>query len=809
MKTNKDRAGNKDWLKADARVLGQILAAQNIEFALPDTTHIAEFFAETLITIPGIMSCRVCLEDVTIQKGEMGGEICEECQALQKKAAGHKEIPSYKPDFRCRLADQPGMQFNAIDSLHHHFGFFVFQIDDPDVFNVYKPFIGNLANYVAISLENRLQRDLLQEARNELEFRVAERTEELHTSNEASKDLYNNAPCGYHSLDKDGFFILINDTELRWLGYSRDEIVGKVMFRDLLTANSRKTFEANFPGFKERGWVSDLEFEMVRKDGSILPVILNATAITDSDGNYVMSRSTIFDITERKRVEEALQESGMHYRQIVDLSQDMIVIHQQGKIVFINEAGVKLSGASSPDQIIGRSVLEFVPPSRKKIAQERMQSSLAEGEKSPVYEQKLRRFDGTEIDIDVRGMPIHYRGEEAIQFVARDITERKQAEEALRKSEAGLKEAQRVGRLGSWDWDAVTDTITWSEEYYRIYGFDPNQRPPGYVEHLKAYTPESAARLDAAVKKNMETGEAYALDLELVRADGPSHWITARSETKRDANGQIVGLRGTAQDITERKRAEEEIRKLNQELEQRVIDRTAQLEAANKELEAFAYSVSHDLRAPLRHIDGFIEMLQKRTKTTLDDQSRHYMAVITDSVHKMGTLIDDLLSFSRMGRNEMFKSQVDLDELVRDVIQESRPEAEGRDIQWEISPLPWVTGDRAMLRAVLVNLVSNALKFTRPRKMARIEIGCERKNETEAVIFVRDNGVGFDMNYASKLFGVFQRLHRQEDFEGTGIGLANVHRIVGRHGGRTWAEGEIDHGATFYISLPTLKQEIS
>ncbi|MFH1985277.1 MAG: response regulator [Pseudomonadota bacterium] len=279
---------------------------------------------------------------------------------------------------------------------------------------------------------------------------------------------------------------------------------------------------------------------------------------------------------------------------------------------------------------------------------------------------------------------------------------------------------------------------------------------------------------------------------------GQERLVAWHNALLRDNNENITGTLSSGEDVTERKHTEEQIINLNRDLQKRA----AALEAANKELEGFTYSVSHDLRAPLRHIDGFLGLLKKKAGTALDDQSRHYMDTISSAANKMGLLIDDLLSFSRMGRHAMSAQPVALEPLVHNVIRELEPDAAGRDIDWRIGDLPTVLGDAAMLRMVLENLITNALKFTRPRQQAQIEIGSLSGQDAETVIFVRDNGVGFLMAYADKLFGVFQRLHRTEEFEGTGIGLANVRRIIARHGGRTWAEGGPDLGATFYFSLP-------
>ncbi len=266
-------------------------------------------------------------------------------------------------------------------------------------------------------------------------------------------------------------------------------------------------------------------------------------------------------------------------------------------------------------------------------------------------------------------------------------------------------------------------------------------------------------------------------------------------------DGKVVGIFTQGHDVTEQKKAELEVRTLNEALEQRVSERTAELQEANRELESFSYSVSHDLRAPLRHIAAFAQLLEMESGAQLGETGLDYLQTISGAAKEGGKLVDDLLNFSRMGRAELKRMTIDLNEVVGELRSELATEATGRDIEWRVGDLPSVVADPALLRGALKNLLSNAIKYTRPRARAVIEVGGESLAD-ELHFWVRDNGVGFEMAYVDKLFGVFQRLHTADVFEGTGIGLANVRRIVTRHGGRVWAEGKLDEGATFHFTLP-------
>ncbi len=380
-------------------------------------------------------------------------------------------------------------------------------------------------------------------------------------------------------------------------------------------------------------------------------------------------------------------------------------------------------------------------------------------------------------------------------------------EQRVEQRTSALRESEERFRLL---FDVVND--------YAIYMLDPDGLVLTWnagAERLKRYTGEEIigqnfasfytpeARASGKPRKELEealSNGKFEDEALRVRRDGSTFWAYNTITPMYEESGALRGFSIIARDVTERRKSEEEIRKLNQQLELRVHERTAELEATNKELEAFTYSVSHDLRAPLRHIAGFSKMLTEECGESLAPEARHYLKRIQDGVQRMGTLVDDLLNLTRIGRHELRLQVTGIASIVKDVIAELGPDVENREIDWKIGELPYVEADPALLRVVFQNLLANAVKYTRPRQKTTIEIG-RTDIDGEQVLFVRDNGVGFNMKYADKLFGVFQRLHRSEDFEGTGVGLATVHRVVQKHSGRIWAQAEIDQGATFYFTL--------
>lgn len=387
---------------------------------------------------------------------------------------------------------------------------------------------------------------------------------------------------------------------------------------------------------------------------------------------------------------------------------------------------------------------------------------------------------------------------EAFNEMLAQIQER---DAALRAAQERLNLALKSSGVGTWSWDIVNNSVIWDDYIHPLFGLKAGAFRGTYEALIGLLHPKDREHAMQQVSDSVEKDVPYDTEYRVVwPEDGSIHVLGARGKVYRDDAGRPVRLTGVCWDMTERKRAEEEVQRLNEELEQRVAQRTAELEATNKELEAFTYSVAHDLRAPLRHIQGFSDALVEDFGPQMDPGAREYLLQIVQSTQNMGRLINDLLGLAHVGRQELRLQVTGLNSLVQEVLRDLKQETNGRDIRWQVGDLPFVDCDPGLMKQVFHNLLSNAAKYTRPRHPALIDTG-QMAAGGQPVIFVRDNGVGFNMKYANKLFGVFQRLHRQEDFEGTGVGLATVQRIIHKHGGRIWAEAEIDKGATFYFSL--------
>ena len=503
------------------------------------------------------------------------------------------------------------------------------------------------------------------------------------------------------------------------------------------------------------------------------------------------------EVREPEQVEAQLQAS---LREVNDLKTALdehaivAITDPQGKITYINDKFCSISKYSRAE-LLGQDHRLINSGHHPKAFIRDLWATITHGQ---VWhgEIKNRAKDGSFYWVDTTIVPFLNEAGKPRQYIAirADITERKCAQAAQERLAALVKSSDDaiVGKTLD---GIITD---WNPGAEELFGY-PAAEAIG--QPMTLIFPPERLQEEAEILARIARGESVKhYETVRVRKDGRRLDVSVTVSPIVNQAGKIIGASKVARDITERKRVENEIKALNTQLEARVARRTAELEAANKELEAFSYSVSHDLRAPLRAINGFAGIVLEDFGPQLPEEGRHYLERVRKGGQRMGELIDDLLAFARLSRQPLNRQQVNVTQLVQDVLAEVNPSGSGRQIETRVYELPTCHGDRVLLKQVWVNLLSNAVKYTLGRAPAILEIGWEQTNG-EGVYFVRDNGVGFDMQYANKLFGVFQRLHRAEDFEGTGVGLAIVQRVIHRHGGRVWAAAEHGRGATFYFTL--------
>ena len=476
-----------------------------------------------------------------------------------------------------------------------------------------------------------------------------------------------------------------------------------------------------------------------------------------------------------------------------------------GRILDCNQAAARAYGYEDRALIIGLGAAEVSPPvqidgtSTPEAAALWIGRALSRG--SSVFEWRHQRPDGSQWDAEVTLMRFELGGRTLLQFTLIDITARRQAEAALKASEARLKEAQRVAGVGSWELDMRTQRVTWSDEMFHLFELDAVLTEPSYDNFLARVHPDDRAFVNRTYRSLVEQRKPHDVVHRLLMPDGRIKHVRQAGFTEYDGS-QPVRRVGTMQDVTAAHQAEEQLRRLNEDLEGRVSERTRELSLLNRELESFAYSVSHDLRTPLRSINGFAALLADDLGERLDAETRGHLDRIRQAANRMGQLIDAMLTLSRLNRGELRREQVDLSAMARAVAAALSADEPSRKVNWHVDEGMVVWADPDLLHAALENLLGNAWKYTRRCEQPQIRVERLPGNGNEDVFCVADNGAGFDMQFVSQLFEPFKRLHAVQDFEGTGVGLASVKRVVDRHGGWLRGEGEPGRGARFCIGLP-------
>jgi PAS domain S-box-containing protein len=601
----------------------------------------------------------------------------------------------------------------------------------------------------------------------------------------------------------DGWNIYFNQQWVDYTGLSLEESYGYGWNTPFHPDDRQRAWEA-WQRATENDEPYALECRLRRADGAFSWWLIRGVPMRDSDGKITKWFGTCTDIEQIKHAEEELRETKDHLENLIGCANAPIIVWDgDGKITRFNHAFEEIAGRNASEVL--RKGLDLLFPGDQKETSMAIVARASTGERFDLVVVPILHTSGSQRMVLWNFAPIFGtdgRTQVATIGQGQDITERKQMEDTLRESERRLSEAQKMAQLGYWIWEVKSGHVEWSEEVYRIFRLDPDEFTP-QIDSILALSPwpDDHERDQELIRKAVESHEIGMYEQRFLRPDQSIGTYQSTFQGKYDSEGNLQLIVGTIQDITERKRAEEEIRTLNADLEKRVQERTAELGAANRELESFAYSVSHDLSAPLRGIDGWSHALLEDYGEELDGTAKGYLDTIRSEAQRMAGLIDAMLQLSKVTRGEMRQEVVDLGGIARAVEKGLRDDDPGHKVDFVLSlDLEEVEGDPRLLRILLQNLLGNAWKFTRKREHARVELGVDRR-DGRTVYFVRDNGAGFDMAFASKLFQPFQRLHHTADFPGVGVGLATVQRIVQRHGGTICAEGEAGKGATFSFTL--------
>ncbi len=616
-------------------------------------------------------------------------------------------------------------------------------------------------------------------------------------------ELLDVAPASITVHDAQGRFLYANQRSFDLHGYTREEFLA-LNLHDLDAAASERLIEPRIQLLREIGQTS-FEVEHLRKDGSVLPLHVHVRAGQWRD--QAVFFSVALDISDRRRAEQALGESEKRFRSLIESSPMGFHLYRReasGRLVLVdaNPAAGRILGIDH-EPLFGRTVEEAFP----NIAETEIPARFLEvASQGGTWQTTAIGYENGEL-AGAFEVYVFQTGPGAIAVMFLESTEKRIALERLHQSEERYRTLFETMAQGVVYQDRAGAIVAANPAAGRILGLHPDDLSgrssldPAWEPIEMDGSPLAADRQPPVI--SLATGRpAHGVFGVRSLADGIRRWVHVSSQPQmRPGESEPYQVFNTITDITDLKLAQDEVRRLNAELEARVRDRTAELEAAVRELEAFSYSVSHDLRAPLRAINGFAHILMEDFADRLPAEARGHLQVVHRNARTMGELIDGLLAFSRLGRADLLHRPVDCHATVRAVLEEFEPELRGRPIEIRIGELPPCEGDPLLLKQVWANLLSNALKFTHARAAPVVEIG-GHEEDGRRIYFVRDNGAGFDMRHAGKLFGVFERLHSSGEFEGTGVGLAIVKRIVERHGGTVWAEGSVGQGATFSFALP-------